>query len=153
MVTSTPNHNEQVEDISRGKKDVLRARDIMPPYNKPGKEAAKSTDTAERAEKQIKPREEKSTQSPSTAQGKSEVPRFDLAEQILAEQRKISAIRRKAPGKRIEARKPAVEVGPAHYAIRPPAPRQPYQQQIIAEIVTRDIERLCRGGYSVNSSW
>ena len=31
--------------------------------------------------------------------GRSEIPKFDLAEQILAEQRKITAIRRKAPGK------------------------------------------------------
>ncbi|HUU19674.1 MAG TPA: hypothetical protein VMW72_21165 [Sedimentisphaerales bacterium] len=29
----------------------------------------------------------------------SEIPKFDLAEQIMAEQRKITAIRRKAPGK------------------------------------------------------
>ena len=31
--------------------------------------------------------------------GRGEIPKFDLAEQILAEQRKITAIRRKAPGK------------------------------------------------------
>jgi len=32
--------------------------------------------------------------------GRGEIPKFDLAEQILAEQRKITAIRRKAPGKK-----------------------------------------------------
>jgi len=31
--------------------------------------------------------------------GRGEIPKFDLAEQIMAEQRKITAIRRKAPGK------------------------------------------------------
>jgi len=40
---------------------------------------------------------EASESSPSD--GRSEIPKFDLAEQILAEQRKITAIRRKAPGK------------------------------------------------------
>jgi len=40
----------------------------------------------------------------------SEIPKFDLAEQILAEQRKITAIRRKAPGKpqRLPSPAPAV---------------------------------------------
>ncbi len=34
--------------------------------------------------------------------GRGEIPKFDLAEQILAEQRKITAIRRKAPGKKLQ---------------------------------------------------
>ncbi|MHC4387924.1 MAG: hypothetical protein ACYS8I_06825 [Planctomycetota bacterium] len=152
-MTSTPNHNEQVDDISEGKKDVLRALDIMPPYGKASEETTKAPDAAERKEDTETRREEEEVQRSGTVEGKREIPRFDLAEQILAEQRKISAIKRKAPGKRIDALRSAVEVGPAHYAIRPPAPRQPYQQQIISEIVARDIERLCRGDYSVNSSW
>ena len=36
---------------------------------------------------------------PRPSDGRGEIPKFDLAEQILAEQRKITAIRRKAPGK------------------------------------------------------
>ena len=36
---------------------------------------------------------------PRPLDGRGEIPKFDLAEQILAEQRKITAIRRKAPGK------------------------------------------------------
>lgn len=71
----------------------------------------------------------------------SEIPKFDLAEQILAEQRKITAIRRKAPGK------------------KPQAPdRQPQsilseQEQIIAEIVARDIEKLYRRDSSSLRNW
>ncbi|GAG00209.1 unnamed protein product, partial [marine sediment metagenome] len=37
---------------------------------------------------------------PRPSDGRGEIPKFDLAEQILAEQRKITAIRRKAPGKK-----------------------------------------------------
>jgi hypothetical protein len=36
---------------------------------------------------------------PRPSDGRGEIPKFDLAEQILAEQRKITAIRRKAPDK------------------------------------------------------
>lgn len=151
-MTNTPNHKEQVDAVSQGKKDVLRARDIMPPYDKASEETTKASDAVERTEETAPPREEETAQRSSTVGEKKEIPRFDLAEQILAEQRKIIAIKRKAPGKKVEALRSSVEVGPAHYAIRPPAPGQPYQQQIIAEIVARDIERLCRGGYSVNSS-
>ena len=69
----------------------------------------------------------------------------------MAEQRKISAIKRKGPGKKIEARREGLEARPVGYTIGQLTGAQPYQQQIIAEIVARDIERLCRGNYSVNS--
>ncbi len=36
---------------------------------------------------------------PRPSDGRGEIPKFDLAEQILAEQRNITSIRRKAPGK------------------------------------------------------
>ncbi len=40
------------------------------------------------------------TEPAGAVQEANEIPKFDLAEQILAEQRKITAIRRKAPGKK-----------------------------------------------------
>ncbi len=114
----------------------------------------------------------------------SEIPKFDLAEQILAEQRKITAIRRKAPGKpqRLPSLAPAVtrvqaqdvaagkkpkapdrqpQAQSTDYAIKqPPSTRTSQrsaasqssilseQEQIIAEIVARDIEKLYRGDTS-----
>ncbi|MHC4556577.1 MAG: hypothetical protein ACYS80_04655 [Planctomycetota bacterium] len=71
----------------------------------------------------------------------SEIPKFDLAEQILAEQRKINAIRRKGPGKRTEAPKQQRKVESIGYTIQPP-PILSEQEQIIAEIVARDIKKL-----------
>jgi len=93
-----------------------------------------------------------------------QVPRFDLAEQILAEQRKTTAARRRPP---LVTAERAV-AGPERAAIRRKAPKLdarywildtrrassikhrvsssglfPEQQQIIAEIVARDIEKLC----------
>ena len=74
----------------------------------------------------------------------NEIPEFDLSKQIMAEQRKITAIRRKGPDK----------------MAKPPRKQHPAEsiawnvmtgsvvsgpQQIIAEIVARDIENLCVG--------
>ncbi len=80
-----------------------------------------------------------------------EIPRFDLAEQIMAEQRKITAIRRKAPGKKTEAQPKWPQAKPAGYGIERSIPWEAEQDQIIAEIVARDIEKLCRGDDLVDS--
>ncbi len=81
-------------------------------------------------------------------QEQTEIPRFDLAEEIMAEQRKITAIKRKAPDKKIEyqikARIQEQEVKTISYAIEQMVPSLPEQEKIIAEIVARDIQRLCR---------
>ena len=70
----------------------------------------------------------------------SEIPRFDLAEQILAEQRKITAIRRKAPNKAVARRSGHGTRATGHE--NRGGGLFPEQQQIIAEIVARDIENL-----------
>ncbi|MGA2678498.1 MAG: hypothetical protein ABSF37_04245 [Sedimentisphaerales bacterium] len=70
----------------------------------------------------------------------TDIPRFDLAEDIMAEHRRLTAGRRKGPG------------GSA------PADKKPFLSRygfsegfnaagdpVIADIVARDIEQLCRG--------
>ena len=96
----------------------------------------------------------------------SQIPKFDLAEQIMAEQRKITAIRRKAPGKpqrlpsqdgaagkktKAPDRQPQAQSN--GYTIKPPPPTLSEQEQIIAEIVAKDIERLCGGDTSSLRNW
>ncbi len=73
-----------------------------------------------------------------------EIPKFDLAKQIMAEQRKITAIRRKGPDKMA---KPPPKQHPAETIGRNVMPRPILSGpgQIIAEIVARDIENLCVG--------
>ena len=83
-----------------------------------------------------------------TLQEKPEIPRFDLAEEIMAEQRKITAIKRKAPGKKSKAEKAEPEAEPVGHIIEQPPPALPDQDRIIAEIVAKDIERLRRGDRS-----
>ncbi len=77
-------------------------------------------------------------------QEKSEIPKFDLTEQIMAEQRKITAIRRKGPGK---LTKPPKKLHPAESIAHnfEPRPILSEQGQIIADIVARDIEKFCKG--------
>jgi hypothetical protein len=77
-----------------------------------------------------------------------EIPTFDLAENILAEHRRTAAGRRKAPN-HIQAEP---EIRPERAAVRVHViepPSQPSQDmlelhRVVAEIVARDIERLCR---------
>jgi len=89
--------------------DILHAGDIMPPYNDKSNQEDNSRET------------KGSGQNTSSSQQKHAIPRFDLAEEILAEQRKIATVKRKAP-----------------------SPVLSEQKQIIAEIVTRDIENLTK---------
>lgn len=85
-------------------------------------------------------------QSKEAEQPLHDIPKFDLAEQILAEQRKLSAGRRKGPGKK------AVRSVPVR-ASNENALRRHYEQsfipseqeKIIAEIVARDIKNLQKG--------
>lgn len=78
-------------------------------------------------------------------QDKFDIPSFDLAEEIMAEQRKITATKRKGPGKKgqVENLKPEAEsIG---HTVERIGPALPEHEQIIEDIVTRDIESLCRG--------
>jgi len=76
-----------------------------------------------------------------------EIPKFNLAEQIMAEQRKITAIRRKGPGKMV---RPSKKQHPAESIGRNVMPKPIFSGpgQIISEIVARDIEELCAGNKS-----
>ena len=71
------------------------------------------------------------------------IPKFDLAEEILAEQRKITSIKRKAPGKKIEEPRYERKLESIGFAIERSNPAIFEQDQIIAEIVAVDIEKLC----------
>ena len=158
---SEADNNEQIDaDILQCKADILRARDIIPGTPKRDK---KETDKEPKSQKRgpIEPTPSQKTvpllkpassvnkkEKAETLQEKTEIPRFDLAEEIMAEQRKITAIKRKAPGKKSKAEDAEPEAEPVGHIIERPPPALPDQDRIIAEIVARDIERLCRGDRS-----
>ncbi len=138
MVSKDPKNKRSDDDILRCKADILRAHDIIPtertplkgPNPSPGEKAAKK-DTLRATHQQ------------------TGVPKFNLAEEIMVEQRRIAAIKRKGPDKKIEVEEPQVQS--VRYAIKQPGQVLAKQDQIIAEIVARDIESVCRGGYSTDS--
>jgi len=121
-VVAKADYNEQFDDgTQQSRADVLRAKDIMPPYsNRPPQKGAAT--------------------SPS---GKTEIPKFDLAEEIMAEHRKVTAIKRKSPSQKTE---PQVQKSAGETAGHTILPGQmsSRQMQIISEIVARDIEKLCK---------
>ena len=71
------------------------------------------------------------------------IPKFDLAEQIMAEQRKSTSVRRKGPAKRARSPKQRRNVELIAHAIGA-QPVSLGQDQVIADIVARDIDMLCR---------
>jgi hypothetical protein len=101
--------------------DILRAKDIIPGAASPaGKgEGVSNTD----------------------------IPRFDLAEDIMAEHRRLTAVRRKGPGGPEPANLTPSSGLPV--AVRPSRGihsfPEGFSDPIIAGIVARDIERFCSG--------
>ncbi len=179
-MVSMADRNEQTDaDILQCKADILRAQDIIPSDKKktdqePNSQsdekatlspaAAGETSVEERKKpvpgiipeaqaEQVKPVKDIPTEPADARQENIQIPKFDLAEEIMAEQRKITSIRRKAPGKKIETQSQEREVELIGYTIEQPTPALSGQEQIVAEIVARDIERLCKGGTSSLRNW
>jgi hypothetical protein len=80
-----------------------------------------------------------------------EVPQFNLAEQIMTQQRKATAVKRKAPTAKIEPIQSSVEPNKASGFMTAVSPRVSNHARIVAEIVARDIRLLCRGKSAVIS--
>jgi hypothetical protein len=111
---------------------VLRAGDVIPPFENDDASSAGQT-------------------------GRDGVPTFDLAESILAEQRRIATAKRRRANHAPTRQTGKSECGRASVPARldvscedaRPALVQPYDlaelHQIVAGIVSRDIERLCTG--------
>jgi len=76
----------------------------------------------------------------------AEIPQFDLAEQIMAKHRKVTAIKRKAPDKTPEIKSKERQVQASVFADEKPVSKVSDKERIIADIVARDIEKLRRGG-------
>jgi hypothetical protein len=154
--------------------DVLRAEDIVPPYKKehrPGQDLPTTqanlinkissqkikkqtlNETASSPSISQKQHSETSVSEHSDAAQKvNEIPTFNLAEQIMAEQRKITSIRRKAPGQKAKVLDRQSRIESTGYSIEPPRSLSE-KERIIAEIVARDIDKLCRGDSSSLRNW
>ena len=143
------NGNKQFDTNSEPRKaDVLRARDIIPSAPPYVNIAGKEKNLQETAPNTPYPPAVPKT-TVETDQQKSEIPKFNLAEKIMAEHRRITAIRRKAPGEKDVDQMQEREYEPAKDTAGQSKPPLSEQRQIIADIVARDIEMLCRGSTSI----
>jgi len=128
--------------------DVLRAGDIVPPYgSKAGaarKKATKKKASAPKKTGQAKAKRP-AAKSPATERKSSDIPQLDLDKQILAKQRKVASVRRKGPGVKAKASTKAAETASGEIASFRAVPGLAEQDRVIAEIVARDIRRLCDG--------
>jgi hypothetical protein len=172
-VVNKAGNNEQFEiDILQCKVDILRSRNIIPPHDDPASKNPETQNNSDVAEisahkdtisipiETIPAKETAPLPRPAvrmnekeeaeTSEETPEIPSFNLAEEIMSEQRKITAIRRKAPGQKTEAQRLKPETQIVDHSIEQPKPLLSEQEKIISEIVARDIERLCRGNYSAN---
>ena len=131
--------NNKQDDI-----DVLRAENILPPYNK----EKHRKQSLKEATPSLSASHQQHTETSAT-----EIPKFNLAELIMAEQRKVTAIRRKAPGKKTKTPGRQPRIQSTGCAIKQPAPTSSEKGLIIAEIVARDIEKLYRGDSSSLQCW
>jgi hypothetical protein len=132
---------------------VLRAADVMPPFDK-NVAPAKGAGAAEQGGSvPAEPSKsggvgllnETTQEAAPSSGGPAEIPTYDLAENVLAEQRRVASRRRRAPGR--GENEPVARVG----HVRPPGVTADLPsvdllalQRIVAEIVAKDINRLCR---------
>ena len=87
---------------------------------------------------------EPSTGHEDAMQETNDIPEFDLAKQIMAEHRKITAVKRQGPAKKTKLPKKKHPVELIARNVKP-EPIVLGPEQVIAEIVARDIENLCMG--------
>ena len=121
--------DRQTDDLKTPRRpDILRAKDIIPGTDGPAGKGDGVSNT--------------------------DIPRFDLAEDIMAEHRRLTTGRRKGPAGPVP-----VDITPVPRQSAPlPAVKKPSRSRygfsegfnaasdpVIADIVARDIDRLCRG--------
>lgn len=146
------------DDILQSKADILRARDIIPGKPKPSatdqpdKKQTPPPQEIEHKDAESGPEEvqNEDTAVAESAEQEPEIPQFDLAQDILAEQRKAAAVRRKGPAGQAKAEGKGPQARLDAHVVEPPPP-EPEADRIITEIVARDIERLGRGKNSADS--
>lgn len=153
-----------VDEIDRNAKgrraSVLRATDVVPPFDErvapADRTAGAERPDAASSEAQAMPGPAvRSGEAASRSAGEARqppardldvpIPSYDLAETILAEQRRVAAGRRRAPDRPAEEPTRTVEDARSRISVAEPSAQDLAElQRIVTEIVARDIERLCR---------
>jgi hypothetical protein len=80
----------------------------------------------------------------NTENTKPQIPTFDLANEIMAEQRRITAVKRMGPGKKTDSRGIKTQFDSNNLIELQPSADPAQKNQVISEIVARDIQSLRR---------
>ena len=113
----------------------------LEPVQEPAKAKKLVADNVGKHNDLQKHEKEESDAAAEAAQGVPEIPEFNLAEHILAKQRKVSALRRKGPvrARRIQAARTSEAAGAD---ITQAESAESPVESIVSEIVARDIEEM-----------
>ncbi|MBN2180434.1 MAG: hypothetical protein JW715_00865 [Sedimentisphaerales bacterium] len=131
----------KTNDDKKSDINVLRARDLIPPYHKENSQEQKQSEKEQAMENVNNRAEHQKGHSEETQSYKEGIPTFDLAKQIMSEQRKVAAVKRKRTNKKNEDVIHEHKNQPIDHKVKS-IPTLSRQEQIIAEIVKRDIEML-----------
>jgi hypothetical protein len=139
---------------------VLRATDVIPPFDKDIEPTGDGRTPGERLERvSAKPDDgapggrggpvaaRSAHDTPERAESPAVVatiPHYDLAANILAEQRRVASRRRRAPSQPDDEPAAAAPSVARVSVVEFPPQDLTELQRIVAEIVARDIDRLCR---------
>jgi len=74
-----------------------------------------------------------------------DIPQFSLADDIMASQRKVSGLRRRPPSQRDRGEREEIEIKQVGSKIDKTSTSFAGSNLVVAQIVTRDIEKLRRG--------
>jgi len=146
------------DDILRSREDILRAQSSRKQSEKPEQKTDKQQEkepsdisiskgqkpesiSKDKQTDQKKIEQKPASHSEQPAQRKTEIPQFDLAEQIMSEQRKITAARRSPPEQNKKVQSNAQQ-NKKDYTIAAQPVSKTYRMKIVSEIVSRDIEEL-----------
>lgn len=151
------------DDILQCKANILRAKDIIPPFGtkKDSKPEAFSTmespltpidaevEPAQLPKAPVRIRSIPEFEEIIPESAGQDIPQFNLAEQILAEQRKVSSSMRKGPGQEFHPETQERLDEQAHPALTesqeflpPTTPPASPQQRVIAGIIAKDIQEM-----------
>jgi len=121
-VSTADNNDKNNANRKQTRGRIFRAKDIIPGASKSNSE--------------------KTVQGNKSTEQAPNIPKFDLADEIMAKHREITAIRRKAPGKKADAQHLEQQAKSDVDTIEQPI-TSPLEEQIIADIVERDIRKFC----------
>jgi hypothetical protein len=137
---------------------TLRATDVIPPFDRSGSPSDHGRTDAEQpqappseaganeggTESSLAPGNPGATAEPSPA-ACVEIPTYDLAENILAEQRRAAGRRRRGPGRTEDEPIASARATEVKASVSDLASQDLLElQRVVAEIVARDIQQLCR---------